>query len=53
MDKTIQAAAVQFNITLGGIDANLVKAEAALQRVRGPWCPACRSAGDVERRLRL
>jgi len=34
MDKTIQASAVQFNITLGGIDANLAKVEDALQRVK-------------------
>ena len=30
---TINAAAIQFNITLGEIDRNLAKAEAALRRV--------------------
>ena len=34
MDKTVQAAAVQFNISLGDVDANLAKVEGALHRVK-------------------
>ena len=33
MRKPVKAAAIQFNITLGEIDRNLAKAEAALRRV--------------------
>jgi len=33
MEKNLKVAAVQFNITLGGIDRNLAKVEAALARV--------------------
>ncbi|MCM2264798.1 MAG: carbon-nitrogen family hydrolase [Desulfuromonadales bacterium] len=33
MDRKLGAAAIQFNITLGEIDRNLAKAEAALRRV--------------------
>lgn len=33
MERTVTAAAIQFNITLGEIDRNLAKAEAALRRV--------------------
>jgi predicted amidohydrolase len=33
MDRKVIAAAIQFNITLGEIDRNLAKAEAALRRV--------------------
>ena len=32
MNRTVTAAAIQFNITLGEIDRNLAKAEAALRR---------------------
>src|SRR5512134_3297350 len=33
MERKVTAAAIQFNITLGEIDRNLAKAEAALRRV--------------------
>ena len=33
MERFVTAAAIQFNITLGEIDRNLAKAEAALRRV--------------------
>ena len=33
MNKTIEVAAVQFNIKLGEIDVNLTKAEASLREV--------------------
>jgi predicted amidohydrolase len=35
MDRKLGVAAIQFNITLGEIDRNLAKAEAALRRVAG------------------
>ena len=33
MDRIVTAAAIQFNITLGEVERNLAKAEAALRRV--------------------
>ncbi len=35
MDRKLDVAAIQFNITLGEIDRNLAKAEAALRRAAG------------------
>jgi predicted amidohydrolase len=56
MDRRLGAAAIQFNITLGEIDRNLAKAEAALRRVaaRGAQLavlPEMWSAGFAYKRL--
>jgi predicted amidohydrolase len=56
MRKPVTAAAIQFNITLGELDRNLAKAEAALRRAadRGAELavlPEMWSSGYAYRRL--
>ncbi len=56
MERTVTAAAIQFNITLGEIDRNLAKAEAALRRVAAQGAqlavlPEMWSAGFAYRKL--
>ena len=56
MDRKLGAAAIQFNITLGEIDRNLAKAEAALRRVAAQGAqlavlPEMWSAGFAYRKL--
>ena len=56
MDRKVVAAAIQFNITLGEIDRNLAKAEAALRRVAAQAAqlavlPEMWSAGFAYRKL--
>ena len=56
MERKVTAAAIQFNITLGEIDRNLAKAEAALRRVAEQGAqlavlPEMWSAGFAYRKL--
>jgi predicted amidohydrolase len=56
MDRKLGVAAIQFNITLGEIDRNLAKAEAALRRVAAKGAqlavlPEMWSAGFAYRKL--